>query len=115
RYRLRGRLSATLTQECVVTLEPISQSVTEAFDIEFWPTDTLPDAGDDEVEVLSIPDVEPIAHGRMEVGHVIFEVLATSMNPFPRKGDASLEWQDAAASSEDHPGGAFAALSKLKK
>lgn len=115
RYRMRGKLNARITQECVVTLEPIPQDIAEEFDIEFWPTGTLPEVGDAEVEVLSVPDIEPIAHGRIEAGRLIFEILSTSLDPYPRKADASLAWEgeDGAVPPKDE--GPFAALSKLKK
>jgi hypothetical protein len=115
RYRMRGSLSARLTQQCVVTLDPIPQDIAEEFDIEFWPPGTLPEVEDAEVEVLSVPDVEPIAHGQVEAGRVIFEILSTSLDPYPRKQDVSLQWNDEAAPGASEGEGPFAALSKLKK
>jgi hypothetical protein len=115
RYRMRGSLIARLTQQCVVTLEPIPQDIAEDFDIEFWPPGTLPEVGDAEVEVLSVPDIEPIAHGKIEAGCIIFEILSTSLDPYPRKAEASFQWEGEAASVRPEQESPFAALSKLKK
>src|SRR5882672_9055714 len=36
-YQLSGRLSAKVSQTCVVTLEPVDSMVEEAFEAVFWP------------------------------------------------------------------------------
>lgn len=115
RYRMRGTVKARVTQRCVVTLEPLSQEIAEHFDVEFWPPGTLPDVGDAEVEVLSVPEIEPIPHGMIEAGRVIGEIVAAALDPYPRKADASLEWQEDDGAAAPEESGPFAALKKLKK
>lgn len=112
RYRLVGTLRARLTQACVATLEPVRQEIEEEFDVQFWPAASLPETGETEVEVSSIPEVEPIEHGMLDVGRVVFEVLSAGLDPYPRKSGANLEWQD----PEGSEAGAspFAGLKKLK-
>jgi len=114
RYRLVGVLKAHLTQACVATLEPLPQVIDEPFEVQFWPPDRLPDVGDAEVEVLSVPDVEPIDHGAIDVGRVVFEILSSALDPYPRKTGATLEWQDAESAEAESASGPFGALKKLK-
>jgi uncharacterized metal-binding protein YceD (DUF177 family) len=114
RYRLAGTLRARVTQVCVATLEPIPQEIAEEFEVQFWPPDALTETGEEEVEVSSVPDVEPIEHGTIEVGRVVFETLSAALDPYPRKSGATLEWQDPESAEEPGASGPFAALKKLK-
>jgi uncharacterized metal-binding protein YceD (DUF177 family) len=112
RYRLAGNLHARLTQACVATLEPLLQEIKEEFEVQFWPAGSLPETGEAEVEASS--DVEPLLHGTIEVGRVVFETLSAALDPYPRKSGASLEWQDPEDTEEPGASGPFAALKKLK-
>jgi hypothetical protein len=109
RYRVKGSVAARFTQKCVVTLAPVQQAVAETFDVEFWPS--LPDASDAEVEVLSVPDIEPIEHGLIAAGRVIFDILAASLDPYPRSEGARFEWEATPGAAESGP---FSALKRLK-
>ena len=48
----------------------------------------------------------------LDVGRVIYEELASTVDPFARKDDAAFEWKDEQAPTRDNP---FAALEKLKR
>ena len=113
-YRLSGKVTAQLTQDCVVTLDPIAQSVEGSFDVQFSPTGKLPESGEAEIEALSASEIEPIEHGLIDAGRIVFETLSASVDPYPRKPGAefkSVEPEDIAAATETGP---FAALKKLK-
>ena len=112
-YRLAGKLLAAVTQSCVVTLDPVEQSAEATFDVEFWPAGSLPELGEEEVEVLSAAEIEAIEHGRIDAGRIVFETLATSLDPYPRKAGAAFtpDTDEAAGGMELGP---FAALKKLK-
>jgi uncharacterized metal-binding protein YceD (DUF177 family) len=114
RCRFTGHLRARLTQACVATLEPLPRSIEEEFEVEFWPAGSLPEMVDAEVEALSVPDVEPIEHGTVGVGRVVFETLSAALDPYPRKCGASLEWRDPERADETGARGPFEALKKLK-
>jgi uncharacterized metal-binding protein YceD (DUF177 family) len=114
RYGLGGTLRATLTQACVATLDPLPQRIEEEFDVQFWPAGGLPETSEAEVEVSSVPDVEPIEHGTIDVGRFVFETLSAAIDPYPRKSGATLEWQDSESADEPGAAGPFAALKKLK-
>jgi hypothetical protein len=114
RYRMSGRISAQLTQSCVVTLASIPQTLEESFDVTFWPSGSLPQAGDAEAEVLSVPEIEPIEHGAIAAGRVLFEILSASLDPYPRQAGARFEWEDRQNIAEPSQTGPFASLKKLK-
>lgn len=117
RAELTGRIHAELTQACVLTLEPVSERVDETVSVECWPKEQISaeDASGDDDDPLAIPDdpPAPIVNGRIDVGAVGAEILASAINPYPRKNDAEFDWRD----SRDADGlasGPFAELAKLK-
>jgi uncharacterized metal-binding protein YceD (DUF177 family) len=116
RYRLSGRLSAEVTQACVVTLDLVVNPIEESFDVTFWPPEDIPAPQSGAVDLDDEPEPEPIVAGQIAVGRVVFECLAATIDPFPRKPGAALDWQEPAP---EEPGGAkpnspFAVLSNIK-
>lgn len=127
RYGVTGECRADVTQACVVTLEPVAESLVLPIDMTFVSADSdaAPvgkkdkakpreddEPGDDEVEISSLPEVDLVEDGRLEIGRVVFEVVVAGLNPYPRKPDATFAWVDpTVADSKVHP---FAALAKLK-
>ena len=111
-FRLEGSLEATVEQTCVVTLEPLINTVEQTYAVDFWPESALPEPSGGIVDVHDEPDMEPIVAGRIEAGRIIFECLASSIDLFPRKPGATFEAppEDAGAKPE----GPFAALSKIR-
>ncbi|WP_428246926.1 YceD family protein [Ferrovibrio sp.] len=124
-YHLSGRLEAEVEQACVVSLEPVREVVSEAFERGFAPPEAvaaalaaLPELTEDEAELLD-PDAQdppdPIEAGVIDLGEVVAEELALSLNPYPRKEGAS--WP-AGYSPDPEPEAKvspFAALAKLKQ
>ncbi len=117
RYRVTGTINAAVTQACVVSLEPITADVSEVIDVEFWPADQIaaPAKTDDEGEFFD-PDAqdaaEPIEHGKIAYGRLVYECVSAGLPAYPRKADAALDWRAAPDSADVHP---FAALAKLKQ
>ncbi len=118
RYRLTGTLAADVTQSCIVTLEPIDSDIRETFEEEYWPPELLhQDAegknGEAEQEILSQHSREVIEQGSIAVGRLVYEQIATALDPYPRRSDAAFQWQeqDADAAASDSP---FAVLARLK-
>ena len=111
-YRLAGKVAARLTQSCVVTLDPIAQKAEGTFDVEFWPSAELPQSGAEEVEALSAAEIEPIEHGRIDVGRIAYETLSAVIDPYPRQ--AGAEFAPDAGGPSAGESGPFAALKKLK-
>jgi Large ribosomal RNA subunit accumulation protein YceD len=105
-----GRVSATVGQICVVTLEPIENEVEEPIDVVFAP-DAAPSLDDREVEVTDEDAPEALVGGTVDLGAIATEFLLLGIDPHPRKPGAVFQ---AAAGGDDaaHP---FAALAALKK
>ncbi len=116
RYKLTGACDATVTQACVVTLEPMESTLKLPIDVEFSPQATASprksDDNEDEVEVSSLPDLEPIENACLDVGRVVFETLAAGIDPFPKKPGAAFAWDDPRAS--DPKSNPFAVLADFK-
>jgi len=111
-YRLAGKVVARVSQFCVVTLDPVEQTAEGSFDVEFWPAGALPEVGADEVEALSAAEIEPIEHGLIDVGRIVFETLSAALDPYPRKPGVEFKPDEIkGATSHISP---FAALRKLK-
>ncbi|MEO8420737.1 MAG: YceD family protein [Hyphomicrobium sp.] len=113
-YRLAGKVAGQLTQNCVVTLDPLAQAVGGTFDVEFWPAGKQPASGEDEVEALSAAEIEPIQHGMIDAGRIVFETLSASVDPYPRKAGAEFKGDELNDAAELGDSGPFVALKKLK-
>ena len=86
RLHVGGRVEATVTQACTVTLEPFESRVDEPVDVEFTNADILSDTDAEDVE---LPD--PIVNGRIDFGALTAEFLALGLDPYPRKPGVAFE------------------------
>lgn len=118
--RVAGRVSATVIQRCVVTLEPVENEVSEDIDLLFRPQPEIPVAPVDDggrtghTGPLGLDAEEPpeVLHGGMvDLGALATEFLMLGIDPYPRKPGAVFE-APAAGDPASHP---FAALAALKK
>ena len=92
---VRGRISATVGQACVVTLEPLTNAVEEAVDLVFVPRsgEPLSEAGEtgDEPAEPKWNDPEPLIDGTVDLGAIATEFLILGLDPYPRKPGAVFE------------------------
>ena len=123
RIGLKGRLTAKLTQTCVVSLEPLPQELDVPIEVAFWPVSQIRDmekAAAEEPTSQGILDwPESIVDGKIDLGPVLYESLATALDPYPRAKDVAFAWasQGESAAEEETPAvtGPFAALARLKQ
>ena len=111
--RVTGRISATVGQTCVVTLEPIENTVEEEVELVFVPS-AVPrefDDGDSPTVPKSEDAPEPLVGGAVDLGAIATEFLILSIDPYPRAPGATFE----ALAAGDEGGHPFAALAALKK
>ncbi len=123
--RVTGSLNAQLEQSCVVTLEPVPETIDAEIDAVFVPEDSklakpkisaetqeliIEADGDDAPEVFELPS--------LDVGKVALEFLALELNSYPRSTQAdevsstlSEEGDFAEDDSEENP---FAALAQIR-
>jgi uncharacterized metal-binding protein YceD (DUF177 family) len=111
--RVAGTISATVTQTCVVTLEPIENEVAESVDLTFMPG---PDSARDGAteQIAASPAREPpeaLIDGTVDLGAIATEFLLLGIDPYPRKTGAVFAAPPVADDPAAHP---FAALAALK-
>jgi uncharacterized metal-binding protein YceD (DUF177 family) len=108
-----GLVSATVGQNCVVTLEPLTNEVEEAVNLLFVPRQApAPEEdGDTAPRDVKWNDPEPLVDGVIDLGALATEFLILGLDPYPRKPGAVFE-PPADQTAADSP---FAALAKLAK
>jgi hypothetical protein len=119
RLRMTGTLRAKATQSCVVSLDPVETALDLPVEVEFWPAALVDEfkRGAEDCGSHGVPDwPESVVDGKIDLGQVIYETLATALDPYPKKAGASFEWsQDPAERPETEKSGPFAALAALKR
>lgn len=113
-YLLAGTLSAELTQACVVSLEPVPAKVEARFSALFK-HEADRHGGDLDFDPIAEEDEpEAIENGRIWVGRIVYEHLASAIDLYPRRPDAVLSYSDPAGgdAAKSSP---FAALDKLRR
>lgn len=90
--RLRGVGEAAVTQACVVTLDPVPQTLVLAFERRFEPGAPDPNLFDGDIEALLAEDPpDPVPEdGAIDLGEVLAEELALSLDPYPRSPGAEV-------------------------
>lgn len=112
RLRVTGRVSATIEQRCVVTLDPVTNEVQADVDVVFAPRIELPydpDADDGFDDPFNDEEFEPseehldaafaadempeplAADGTVDLGALAVEFLLLAIDPFPRKPGAEFK------------------------
>lgn len=116
--RVRGRVSASIVQLCVVTLDSITSEIDEPIDL------TLV-AGQENAAPLNMTGTEivldpdgpdepdTIVGGIVDAGAIAEEFFAIAIDPYPRKDGALID-QQSDGDNEDDPQGPFAKLAELK-
>jgi Large ribosomal RNA subunit accumulation protein YceD len=102
--RVAGQVSAKVGQTCVVTLEPVENTVDEQIDLLFAPGAKVPAKAGEEPP-------EPLVDGKIDLGAIASEFFFLGIDPYPRKAGVEFVPPQAAERGE-HP---FAALETLKK
>ena len=108
---VEGRLEAEVVQECVVTLEPVSETVAAPLEQRYTRQPAEPVA-----DLVITPDdlepPEPVVGDTIDLGELVAQHLLLSLNPYPRGPDADDRANQ--YRSEAPEAGPFAALAKLR-
>ena len=112
-YRLTGKVTAELTQACVVTLAPVHETVAVPLDVDFRPEDEARLAEGGAVDLDETTEVEPMDGTWLPVGRIVFEEVAAGLNPYPRRPGAEFTpiEEGASTAAKANP---FAVLANLK-
>lgn len=114
--RVSGHVEAEVVQTCVVTLEPVAQTVSEDFVLSFG-TEQSDEQPMTEIE-LSLDEEDPpdpILDGTIDVGEAVAEHVALALDPFPRKPGITFESGDDREVEEEKRPNPFAVLAQLHK
>lgn len=119
RLLLTGTLRATVTQTCVISLDPVESRIEVPVEMEFWPAALIAESERNAAEtggsgLLDWP--EAILDGWIDLGPVIYESLATALDPYPKREGARFGWAEGPGpEAETAKTGPFAALAALKR
>jgi uncharacterized metal-binding protein YceD (DUF177 family) len=112
--RVTGSVSADVEQTCVVTLEPVRNSVDESVDLTLTPPSATPAELEAELPPEGDDPPDPLTDGALDLGAIAVEFLLLGVDPYPRKADAVFVAPSDGDNGDQaaHP---FAALAALKK
>ena len=106
--KVSGSFSAHIVQSCVVSMEPVEETISDTFEDFFGEHKRHAVPVDIDMEAQ---DVESVENGRIDVGELVLEYLVLGLNPYPRKpGLEEVEVLD--TDEKENP---FAVLAKLKQ
>ena len=104
-WSVTGKLQAEVTQLCGVTGELVLESV------DFTIEERYCRASEEGADIdVSLDGFEPLVDGAIDLGEVVAQTLAISVNPWPRSVDAPHSFA-VGESEKEHP---FAGLAALK-
>jgi uncharacterized metal-binding protein YceD (DUF177 family) len=103
-----GTVKASISQICVVTLEPFDSDIEEEVEVDFAEPSGMPAEPPTDINEYEPPD--EIVNGQIDLGALTSEFLALGLDPYPRKPGVDFDYRDP-ADAKDSP---FAALGKLK-
>lgn len=117
--RIEGRFAAEIVQESVVTLEPVRQSLGEAFDYTFAPEASrlamrsLPATGEIEIDPEADDPPETFVGVTIEFGPYLSEAFALALDPYPRENGKAFGDYDTDPDPTPEKTSAFDVLARL--
>lgn len=108
-FFLTGSFCADVVQACVLTLQDVQDHIAADLEVMLLPDVHKVFQGEEDADDDGY-DYEPIVNDCVDLGEVIAQYVALSLNPYPRH--PSAEFSDVASSKPDNP---FQVLEGLKK
>lgn len=101
--RIDGHLSADVTQECIVTLEPVKDHIEADFQA-FYTDIKPPKMVAAEVEFKNERESpEYVENGQINLGEVMAQFTALELDPYPRKEGEHHDLTDDKSDDQDAP------------
>ena len=114
-FKVVGEVRAEVEQACVVTLDPVPESIRETVDLRFLPESEIdPIAEEIEIDVDAEDPPEPILGASVDLGVLTTEFIAVGLDPYPRKPGVEFTPLIEDDGSEDVQESPFAGLTALK-
>ncbi len=114
RVEVAGHIHADLVQSCVVTLEPVAQTIDDGIDRHFVSERAAAARGGQRQVDIAVAEDDPpdIYDGRaIDVGEIVLEQFILGIDPYPRAPGAELPAE--AGEDADRPESAFAILKTI--
>lgn len=89
--RVRGHVSATVVQTCVVSLDPFESAVEEDVDLRFKRHAGAAPTGEIDLDASGEDGPEPLEGDIIDIGAVAAEHLALGLELYPRKPGVAFE------------------------
>jgi hypothetical protein len=119
--RVSGRVEADITQECVVTLEPLRTSISEEVSQLYFPEDSklgrlgFHAPGEVHLDAEGPDSPETFSGDTIDVGALAEEFFALAIDPYPRKQGASLDAVETEVEKDEHFGPLHEKLKSLRQ
>ena len=122
--RVRGHIEAEIVQSCVVTLEPLTNRISEDVDTIFVPENSrlsrihLDESGEMLIDAGGADIPETFFGDKIDLGAVAEEFFDLAIDPYPRKPELPEESEPAVFGDEgedEQPVSPFAKLSEWQK
>lgn len=89
---IKGSLKASLTQQCVVTLGEVPETIDEEFELLLVSPEQAAALDEDEVYAdPEAPDYDALEGDSVHLGEVVAQTLSVLMNPYPRVAGAEIK------------------------
>jgi Large ribosomal RNA subunit accumulation protein YceD len=118
--KVSGRVEADITQECIVTLEPLAAHISEEVDALYFPEDSklgrlgFHGAGEVHLDAEGPDSPETFSGDTIDVGALAEEFFGLAIDPYPRREGASLDMGAAEDDEEDRFGPLHEKLKSLR-
>ncbi len=118
-WRVTGELKADIEQECVRTLENFPVQLKAPVERTYLPSGQAPSQQpqDEPIDPLAADEPDILQGFELDIGELVAETLALSLDPWPKKpGTSHVDYHTGAAEEHEPPRKKpFAALQALKK
>lgn len=89
--RVRGHVSATVVQTCVVSLDPFETAIEEDIDLRFKRHAAVTPGAEIDLDALGADGPEPLEGDLIDVGALAAEHLALGLDLYPRKPGVAFD------------------------
>lgn len=119
--RVSGRVEADITQECVVTLEPLPAHISEEVSALYFPEDSklgrlgFQTEGEIHLDAEGPDSPESFSGDTIDVGALAEQIFGLAIDPYPRKEGVSLDPADESGAVEEGSGPLYEKLKSFGK